>query len=481
MAELERGTSEWWLDRLGRRLASRAVELQRFDDYYRGRQAMVFASNKFRETFGKTFEHYAENYCALVVDAVEERLDVTGFRMGADRDLEADEDAWRIWQANALDANSQLAHVEALVKGVTYVLVSPFEAEEVAPGIPRITVEDALETIVELRPGSTERIVGMKRWLDAGADTWFATLYFPDRLEKWQADGRHTANSVQQRSAIGERVRWRRRDTEGETWPLLHDLGVVPLVPLVNRPRLGGVGESEIASVIPIQDAINKLAVDMLTASEEGAFPARWATGIEVPKDPETGKDLEPWKPGIGKIMSTAVPDARFGSFDATNLDGYVKALDSKVQAIASTTRTPYHYFLRQGGQPPSGESLRGSETGLVAKARRKHVHLGEGWEEVERLAFKARGDARGDVMDSETLWRNPETLTEAEHVDALTKLRALHVPLRQLWADAGYTPQQIARFIDQLREERALLADIAPPTTSAPPTASSPAGSTGG
>lgn len=456
MAEIVRGSSEWWLDRLGRRLADRRSELQRYDDYYRGAQGLRFASTKFREAFGKTFEHYAENYCGLVVDAVEERLNVTGFRMGSKAAAEkADDDAWRIWQDNGLDAWSQIAHVESLVKGVSYVLVSPFDDDRVAGRSPQITIEDALETIVEYAPGSRRRIVAMKRWRDDVDEREYATLYYPDRIEKWQSEKKTvTLWANQHGRASGEKVTWVRRDVPGEPWPLPHALEVVPVVPLINRPRLAGEGESEIASVIPLQDAINKLAIDMLVAAEYGAFKQRWATGIEVPKDPETGKDLEPWKPGADHFMSTAAPDAKFGQLDATELEPYVKAMDQKVQAIASSTRTPYHYFLRQGGQPPSGESLKSSETGLVAKARRKHRHLGEGWEEIERLAFKALGDPRAEILDSETIWANPESLTEAQHVDALTKLRKIGVPDEQLWEDAGYTPTQIARF-KQMRVEQ--------------------------
>lgn len=471
MAELERGSSEWWLDRLGRRLADRRSELQRYDDYYRGSQGLRFASTKFREAFGKTFEHYAENYCGLVVDAVEERLNVTGFRMGSKAAAEkADDDAWRIWQDNGLDAWSQIAHVESLVKGVSYVLVSPFEDDRVAGRSPQITIEDALEAIVEYAPGSRRRIVAMKRWRDDVDEREYATLYFPDRIEKWQSEKKTvTLWANQHGRSYGEKVSWVRRAVPGEPWPLPHSLEVVPIVPLINRPRLTGEGESEIASVIPLQDAINKLAIDMLVAAEYGAFKQRWATGIEVPKDPVTGKDLEPWKPGADHFMSTAATDAKFGQLDATELEPYVKAMDQKVQAIASSTRTPYHYFLRQGGQPPSGESLKSSETGLVAKARRKHRHLGEGWEEIERLAFKALGDSRAEILDSETIWANPESLTEAQHVDALMKLRTIGVPDEQLWEDAGYTPTQIARF-KQMRVEqpRDVVAPV--PTRPSPP-----------
>ena len=49
--------------------------------------------------------------------------------------------------------------------------------------------------------------------------------------------------------------------------------------------------------------------------------------------------------------------------------------------------------------------------------------------------------------MDSETVWADPENRTEAQHVDALLKMRALGVPLAALWEMFGATPVQIERW----------------------------------
>lgn len=470
----ERGTSEWWLERLGRKLATRAVEIEKFDDYYNGTQGQRFVGTKYRELFAKFFEHYSENFCGVVVDAVAERLEVQGFRFPAEgigtrtrRDPgEADKDAWRIWQDNGLDAESSIAHVESLIKRAAYVLVSPFRWEFVADRSPLITIEDAKQVIVERRPGSRQRIVALKRWWDDEAQVLFANLYFPDRIEKWRADGRHTQQSIAARTSLGERVNWIRSEVPGEPWPLPHALGVVPVVPLINRPRLGDRARSEIEDVIPIQDAINQIAINGLTASEASAFPQKWATGIEIPPDPKTGKMLEPWKPDIDRILSTAVPDAKFGQFLPAELAQWGNDVDRKVQRIASISRTPYHYFLQHGGQPPSGESMKSAETGLVRKTGLHQRFKGEGWEEVERLAFAVLEDPRANVLDAEVIWANPETQSEAELVDALVKRRALGVPLRQLWEDYGYSPQQIARFKELLEEERTWLNATPVPTT---------------
>lgn len=63
------------------------------------------------------------------------------------------------------------------------------------------------------------------------------------------------------------------------------------------------------------------------------------------------------------------------------------------------------------------------------------------------RLAFAVKGDPRKDAHLAETIWRDAEYRSEAEHIDALLKLNSLGVPRQQLWQDAGYTPAQIERF----------------------------------
>lgn len=431
-------------------LDARGTRILRYQDYYEGRQRLAFATSKFRQTFGSLFGAFADNFCALIVDAVEERLDIEGFRIGPGQpgpgrgqlvssDEEGDRTAWQMWQRNDLDAFSQIAHTDALVKEQSYVLVGPGET----PDAPLITVESALNAFVIYEAGSYRtRRAGLKRWID---DEGYlnATLYLPDQVEKYRAKSPSKSGSINWAN-----TRWLPREVEGENWPLVNTLGVVPLVPLTNRPRLDGTGQSELVTVLPIQDAINKLVMDMIVASEFSAYRQRTATGIEIEVDETTGLPNEQFEADVAKIWASANENARFGTLEASDLQPFVAGVELLVQHMASETRTPYHYFLQHGGQPPSGDSLRASEAGLVFKARRKQRYLGEGWEEAIRLGFLASGDTdRGNVTEMETIWRNPERLSEAEHVDALVKLQSIGVPQEQLWADAGYTPTQIARF----------------------------------
>jgi len=429
-------TPLWWVDKLAAELRARRPEIETSDAYYRGDHPLAFASQKFRVAFGGLFGGFADNWCELVVDAVEERLNVEGFRFGEDRT--GDRDAWAIWQRNGLDADSQIAHTEMLVCRESFALVWAD-----SDGLAEVTIEHPSQTIVAYQAGSLrKRAAGLKLWVDDDG-TELATLYLPDAIYKFRGARRIYGTDAVTGSYLSQ---WTPRQGRGETWPLVNPLGVVPLVPLRNRPRLLAPPVSEIARVIPLQDAINKTVADMLVASEYGAFKQRWATGLDIPVDPATKEPVQPFDAAVDRVWTNENPNGKFGEFDQTNLENFVKAIELLVQHVASQTRTPPHYFAL-GGQFPSGESIKSAETGLVAKVRRKMRHVGESWEEVMRLCFAIEDDARSEVVAAETIWADPESRSEAQHVDALTKLRAIGVPDEQLWEDAGYSPQQIERF----------------------------------
>jgi hypothetical protein len=444
------GSPLWWLDRLLKKLQKRRAEISVYDDYYEGRHPLAFASEKFLKAFGGLFESFADNWCDLVVDAVEERLNVTGFRVEAD--AKGDDAAWRIWQANNLDADSQMGITEALVNGLAAAIVWAGPDDQT----PSITMEHPREVIVETAPGNRrQRLAALKWWTDDREGIDYATVYLPDAIYKFRTRTRAEKRGMGAGLNAGT-AKWVQRDVAGEPWPLPNPLKVVTVVPIANRPRLLVPGVSEIKRVIPIQDAVNKLVSDMLVTSEFSAFKQRWATGMDIPVDPETNQPIEPFRAAVDRLFIAEDPNSKFGEFQASDLSNFVQAIELVVQHIASQTRTPPHYFYLRG-QFPSGESIKSAETGLVAKARRKMRTIGEDLEEIIRLAFAVIDDPKADEPGLETIWADPESRTEAEHVDATIKKRALKVPLLQLWEDVGYSPQQIERFKEMLAEEAQL------------------------
>lgn len=439
------GSPLWWVNRLEQKLRNRRGKIDTYSDYYDGKHPLAFASEKFRKAFGGLFEEFADNWCPLVVDASAERLKPQGFRYGP-MGTGGDADAWRIYQANNLDSAVHMGITEALITAEAAAIVW---ANPATPDIPLITIEHPSQVYVEYVAGSrVQRAAALKLWTDDDGD--LATLYLPDAIYKFRA--RRRAESRLQ--VVGDPgSRWVPREAASEPWPLPNPLGVVPVVPLQNRPRLLVPAKSELHNVLPIQDGVNKLVADLLVASEYSAFRQRWVTGMDIPVDPETKQPIEAFRPAVDRMFQAESADTTFGEFGITDLNNFKAGIELLVQHVASQTRTPPHYFYLSG-QFPSGESIKSAETGLVAKVRDKMIHFGEALEEIMRLSFAVLGDPRAEVSDSETIWGDPESRSEAEHIDAVIKKRAIGVPLRQLWEDAGYSQAQIARFAEMLAEE---------------------------
>jgi hypothetical protein len=425
-------TPEQWRETLLGELQARARPMRECDAYYRGEHRMAFSTAQYREVFGTLFSHFADNWCDLVVDASAERLRVEGFRFGTDQ--EADVDAWDIWQRNKMDAEADLAHTDAIKLGCTYVLVGADDGKEAT-----IQVEPADKAIVYLDPAQgRHRLAGLRYWTDeVGVE--HAGLYLPDAVYWWRRETAQTGETA---------GRWEEDVGSGS-----NPLGVVPLIPLANAPTLSNrLGRSDIERVIPLQNAVNKLCADMIVASEFAAYPQRWATGIEIPVNPETGEKMAPnFLGGADRVWGVEDAGARFGNFSIADLAPYVKAIEMCIQHVAAQTRTPPHYLLGAMGSFPSGESLKATETGLVAKVRRKQLSFGEGWEEAVRLAFAVEGDKqRAESVTVETIWANPESRIVAETVDAAVKLAGIGVPRPALWEYVGASPQQVARWREE-------------------------------
>jgi hypothetical protein len=443
MSEL---SSAAWLKRLNVRLDGRQSVLSLYEDYYYGDHRLAFATTKFRQTFGQLFDALAINFCLLVVDAERERLKIDGFRMGGTDDSASDDEAWRIWQANRLDAKASIAHTEALVKGVSYALVW---GNPLRPDTPLIRIQDPRRVVVEYDDGDLDtRLAALKRWVDRDGFE-LATLWLPDRMEKYRSRGTIKGGAITR----GEGY-WQQRTVEGEPWPLPNPLGVVPIVPFVNNPTLASEGRSELQTVVPIQDAINKLVADMIVAAEYAAFPQRWATGIEIPRD-EHDKPIEQFRAGVDRFWGTEALEAKFGQFPSASLEPYVKGIEMLTQQAASITRTPPHYLLGLTGQFPSGESLAATEAGLVAKVESQQRHFGEAWEEVMGLAFRVVGRTV-DTDAAEVRWAPAERRAPAQYADALGKQRTmLGIPQLTTWEKAGYSQTEVQRMMGQLEQER--------------------------
>ncbi len=427
------------ITRLSRRLDELRPTYDRLDNYYRGQQpGHNWMAPEVRASLGNRLPPLVVNWCRLVADAIEERLDVAGFRLSQDEP--ADRELWRIWQANGLDEVSQQAHLDALIYGCAFVVV--WAGSD--PRTPRITVESARQMVVDRSPLSGQITRALKRWTEDGYG--HAVIYGPDTITRWRTEQKVVEGSDTYDIPTGGY-------TQVET--IDNPLGVVPVACLVNRPRLlSANGETELSDIIPLTDAASKIMTDLLVTSEYAAAPRRWITGMDT-----GGSDAEAERVGAqvqqkwtdapaSKLWIAADPQTTFGQFPETTLEAFVAAVDTLTQQAAAVSGLPPAYFGIHGSEVASADAIRSSEATLVSKARRRQRAFGGAWEDVMRLAVLVRDGVQRPGMESlETIWRDPETRTVAQAADAAVKKLSVGVSREQVLEDLGYSPVQIERM----------------------------------
>lgn len=451
----------WWLNRLLTKLAERKPRYDLLDSYFRGDQAIpIHASKAVRQSYRQLMAMARTNFAELAVEAIRERTTPVGFRTGASGDEFGDAEAWRIWQANSLDADSAIVHRTCYALGDAYVIVGGVDPEIKAP---LISPEDPRQVIVESDPRRRRRsLAALKLFRDDVFGVTRAYVYLPG--EVWQAttttenpDGHADWNWV---SDI----------------PIPLPAKIVPVVRFANRVDMFGCSSSEFERHLAILDRINYTILSRIEVATIQAFRQRAVKG--VPDKDEDGNDVDyddifAADPGALWIMPQTAELWESGQVD---LGPIRQAIRDDVQDFAAVTRTPLFYLTPEANNG-SAEGASLAREGLVFKTEDRLVSLGEDWEQVESYAFLFAGDTqRAALPDLEIIWAPAERFTLAARADAASKAQMAGVPWRTIMSDIWqFSPQQIARM-EAERATEALLSPQVPgagvataPVSSAP------------
>lgn len=466
MSDLTPGSPEWWVDRLSRKLEGRRQDYERLEAYESGDHPLPEGDERARDLF-KVFQRKARtNLCGLAVSSVRERLKVVGFRTGGSSTNEVDKEAWRIWQANHLDADSDLVHDAALTYRDAYVIVGPNVDDD---STPLITAESPLFVIGEPDPTNRRRMLaGLKTWLDEVEGVDRAILYLPDSFHYFT---RATAQSQWVRTT----AKWEPADVEGE--PITNPTGVVPLVRFVNRPKLRqrNEGRAEFEDAIDIQDRINNVVLDRLVIGKMQAYRQRWAKGVNLTEIDEDGNEIPldlPFVPGVDLLWAVEDEGVEFGEFAPTDLTPILKAVQADVTAFVTVTGLPPHYVAGDLVNA-AADAIAAAEARLDLRTEDHQGYFGESWEQVIELAYRWTG--KDIASDTEVVWRPARRTTDAQLADAAVKKDQAGVPWRQRMEDLGYSPPQIERM-ETDRTVDALVRSLAAPTSAGTPGQLAPA-----
>jgi len=382
------------------------------------------------------------NWPRIAVDAVEERLDVKGFRV-PDQPT-ADADLWRVWQANRMDEQFGLAQLDFLVYGRTYVAVG---ANADDSGTPVLTVESPRHMITERSP--LGRVTAaLRKYGEVNGVATRATLYLPNETIFLDGNG----------------SQWDEIERD------VHGLGVVPVVPIFNRRRttipshrtLQGVSEME--DVISVTDSAARSLTNAQVAQETHAVPARGVLGATkgdfVDQD---GNPLPQWEAYFGSVWALENPDAKTFQFDSSDMQNFERMVELYARQASALAGAPASYFGLAADDAASADAIRSRETRLVRRAERKQIGLGNGAEDVMRISERIRtGSWSKKLVGLETLWYDAATPTVAQRADAVVKMYTATdpsglplLPAEMAYEDLGWSPARIERALKLREKER--------------------------
>ena len=428
--------------RLSGAVTSQRHQLQTLDAYYQGTASTTDLGISVPPVLRQL--KVALGWPRVCVDAVEERLDIEGFRFPDASDTDAA--LWEMWQANDMEHGAHLVHLDALVFGRGFVAVGTGDGD-----YPLISVESPLDFAADW-DARTRTIRAALRLMGSDRDRQ-ATLYLPDAtLYLTQGSGS-----------------WRVDDIDD------HRLGRVPVVRVANRPRsFEHAGTSEITpEIMSITDEATRTLKSLATAREFYSGPQRYILGAQ--ESDFVGPDGQPkttWETYLGRVLAIErdpngdIPTV--GQFAAYDPAVFTRVIDMYARIISSITGLPPHVLGYTSDNPASADAIRSSETRLKLKADRKTRLFGDPWCDVMRLALLIRdGQERPDARLLTPVWADTATPTPAATTDSIAKqIAAGSIPATSdvTLARLGYSAIERARLAQDRAavEGDAMMRDIA-------------------
>jgi len=393
------------------------------------------------------------NVCANVVTAVAERLTISAFDC---EDLEILEWIQVFWQRDALDAKQEEVHEGALRDG-EYFVIADWDVEEMRPTfIPfeRFTAkaaggtgEGCLMLYQEDDPNQKPQ-AGVKYWSERveGEDVEHRNIYYADRIEKW-------IKNESGEWGLAETVDW----TGSDGLPL--GVGLIHFKNKRLRP--------EAADAFPLQRAVNKSLLDLLSSSDLTAFRIFTSFGFVPTTDGQPLKEdrsnllsIEP-----GQVVGTTLPpgQADFDSIDTAELNPQMDLSHQLILWLATTTNTPVSRFISTK-LIASDETLKEQEGPLLSRAKARQITFGNAWVKCVELAVRMQNTFGEPVklgeynpnMILDTIWTDAQSRSQQATIDLLLKKKELGIPMEQLWREAGYSSQRIIQMKAMKAEEEA-------------------------
>lgn len=410
-------------------ILSEREKYEKAEAYYDGDQPEVFQSQRWNRVFRFEGSDFRFNFAKTVVDSVLNRLEINQVQattQAANRFID------RVFDQTDIKIDINEIHRSALVHGDTYAIVWPDMTGQVA-----IDYNSPLTTVI-IYDQENPRIKSFaaKMWqveTETGKMLKI-NLYYADRIEKYQGMGDLEILTALPNMSLTETV-----PNPWNEIPVFHFR--------THKPY----GKPEHYDAYGPQDAINKLInTHMYTVDYQGA-PQRYAltTGGQAAEledfseDDTARENLGSLQNGPGQLWYLQGVQA-VGQFPAADPKTFTEPVMDFVNAMASITCTPTHYFTK-GSYIPSGEALRVSEAPLTKKVLNRQLAFGNTWRDLFKFMLRVEGISAEVEID----WQNPETIDTVDQWDIAVRKKSVGMPLEQILLELGYDAQIAAQVAE--------------------------------
>lgn len=416
---------------LSNQLSTTQQDDLRMDRYYDGKQRLEQIGLAVPPEL-RRFETLV-NWPSLVVDSVEERIDVKAIMLPGEDS--ANPVLWEGWEANNLDSESHLLHLDILTFGRGYACVGTNEDD---PDHPLITVDSPLELTVRVdqRRRRVRDALRLYGGTEDEPEPTLATLYL-DGVTIW----------LQRESG-----RWVDYDRDEHGFP-------PPVVPFFNRRRTGRwQGVSEMTNSISLTDAAARSLTNLQIAGETHSVPQKWVLGMSKGDFVDSaGNPIPAWESYFSAIWANQNQEAKVGQFTASDLSNFHSTVNHYAQLLAGLYGLPMRYLGQNTANPPSADGIRADEARLVKRAERKMTAWGDPYGHLFGLYLRFR-DPATDINPNriKVEWHDAATPTYAAKVDGIQKLTGGQPILSREggWDELGWSESRKARERERMERE---------------------------
>ena len=404
-------------------IAKRAKYTNRWR-YYDGDQPLIYSTERLAEIFNNVNARFNENWCAVVVDSVLDRLSLSGFDVAKNKtatDTLAD-----LWSSQHIDLDADDVHTACQVTGEAFIIV-----EKTKDGVEEYYNDPRLVHMF-YQANSPKKKSFAAKWYLGDDEKNYMVLYYPDRIETYVAG--KEASSAKAFSLAG---------TKGKQE---NEFGKIPVFHFRNERRFV---KSAIENALTIQDAINKLFSDMMVAAEFGAFKQRWIiSNTDTSSLPNVPGSLWELPASDGQGQQTAV-----GEFGESNLDTFLNSMNKLARSLSIITRTPKS-FLFETGAGISGDALVAMEAPLNKKVESFQKSYQVTWIELASFMLEIQGQAVKE-SDIAAVWERTESIQPLSQAQTRKANVEAGMPLISQLREEGKNEKEIKEIIAEINAKK--------------------------